>query len=302
MRATLYTFIILFIIINNGCSQEKKPDSVVTNIDLLKKNIENVTNFKLPEKLELLGEKIPLEIPEVRERAEREFYLLLQQPGQIILYLKRAGKLFPMYEKIIKENDMPDDLKYLSVAESALYMAQSSKGAVGLWQIMEGTAKNLGLQVDEYVDERRHPEKSTQAAMKYLKEGYKTYKSWLIAVAGYNMGHENIQSSMRFQSGEDYFDLYLNEETSRFIFRIALIKEIMENPGKYGFHIPKEEIYKPDKVKKIKCSSAIPDLSVWAKANGTTYKYVKLLNTWILARELKAPKNGKAYEIAVPEN
>jgi membrane-bound lytic murein transglycosylase D len=300
MRATLYSLIALFLIINNGCSQQKKSDSINTNVDLLKKNIENVTTYKLPEKLELLGEKIPLEIPEVRERAEREFFLLLQQPGQIILYLKRAGKLFPMYERIIRENDMPDDLKFLSVAESALYMAQSTKGAVGLWQLMDGTAKNLGLQVDEYVDERRHPEKSTRAAMKYLKDGYKTYKSWLIALGGYNMGHENIQSSMRFQSGEDYFDLYLNEETSRFIFRIALIKEIMENPTKYGFNIPKEEIYRPDKTKIIKCRGAIPDLSVWAKANGTTYKYVKLLNPWILARELKAPKNGRVYEIAVP--
>ncbi|MCL5992006.1 MAG: lytic transglycosylase domain-containing protein [Bacteroidetes bacterium] len=146
-----------------------------------------LSSLKIPHQLEFCGEKIPLDIPEVKERAEREFYLLLQQPGQIILYIKRSGRYFPMYERIIKEKNLPDDLKYLSVAESALYMSRSSKGAVGLWQFMPGTARSYGLQVDDYVDERRQPEKSTDAALEYLKDGFNQHKSWLLSAAGYNI-------------------------------------------------------------------------------------------------------------------
>jgi membrane-bound lytic murein transglycosylase D len=257
--------------------------------------------FKLPENLTFCGEKIPLEIPEVKERAEREFYLLLQQPGQIILYLKRAGRYFPMYNEIIREMNMPDDIKYLSVAESALYMARSPKNAYGLWQFMEGTAKKMGLLINDYVDERCHPEKSTRAALEYLAQGYQMTKSWMLTAAGYNMGNTGVVNSIEYQSVNDFFELFLNEETSRFIFRIAIIKEVMENAEKYGFTLSPEDIYKPDNGKIIRWKESIPNLANWASQQGTTYKVVKLLNPWILKRELPSPPKGYIYEILIPE-
>lgn len=270
-----------------------------------KKHEQNYFEFlsaiNFPEKLDFCGEEIPLENPEVRESAEREFYLLLQQPGQIILYLKRSGRYFPMFEKIIKQHDMPDDLKYLSVAESALYQARSNVGAIGLWQFMPETAKLMGLEVDEFVDERRHPEKSTHAAMKYLKEGFKNHKSWILTAAGYNMGHTGLMENLSFQSTDSYFDLHLNEETSRYIFRIAIIKHIMQNAHVYGFHFPDEKRYKAEKTEIVKVKSAIQDLSAWAKANGTTYKDIKRLNPWIMKRNLPAAEQGRIYEIEIPD-
>lgn len=258
-----------------------------------------ISTVRLPDQLELCGEIIPLNDPEVRERAEREFYMLLQQPGQIVLYMKRSGRYFPIYEKQLKEASMPDDLKYLSVAESALFMARSSKGAVGLWQLMEGTARALGLTVNDEVDERKNPEKSTQAALQYLKQGFSAHKSWLLTLAGYNMGHTGVKNNREFQDADSYFDLFLNEETSRFIFRIAIIKEFMANPVKYGFDVPKSEYYKPDFGRTVNESGAVSDLAQWAKQNGTSYKDVKLLNPWILGRKLSSPKGG-SYQILIP--
>ncbi|MBI5324918.1 MAG: lytic transglycosylase domain-containing protein [Ignavibacteriae bacterium] len=276
--------------------------SFVFSISVLKAQnlFSYLSSLKLPNHLEFCGEKIPLDIPEVKERAEREFYLLLQQPGQIILYIKRSGRYFPIFEKTIREKNLPDDLKYLSVAESALYMSRSSKGAVGLWQFMPGTARAYDLQVDDYVDERRHPEKSTEAALEYLKDGYKQHKSWILSAAGYNMGNSNVASHLDFQNGNNFFDLFLNEETSRYILRIVVIKEIMSNPEKYGFKIEANDKYTPDNVKYIDCNEEIPNLSKWATDNGSTYKDVKLLNPWILDKKLPKPSKGDVYKIAVP--
>jgi hypothetical protein len=249
--------------------------------------------------LTFCGEKVPLDIPEVRERAEREFYLNLQTPGQLILYIKRAGRFFPLFEQMFKEEHVPDDLKYLAVAESALFMARSPKDAIGVWQFMEPTARSMGLRVDEFIDERRHVGKSTKAAIQYLKSGYSASKSWSLAAAGYNMGHGSVKENIDFQKGETFYDLFLNEETSRYILRIAIIKELMEHAKKYGLNISEEDIYKPSKVKTVKVDRPIVDLAEWAINNGTSYKDVKLLNPWILKRALPAPK-GTPYYIDVP--
>ena len=259
-----------------------------------------ISSLKVPEKLDFCGERVPLEISEVRERAEREFYTLLQQPGQVILYLKRSGRYFPMFEENLKKQNMPDDIKYLAVAESALYMARSAKDAVGIWQFIPSTAMKMGLIVNELVDERRHPKKSTIAALKYLKSGYNEHKSWFLAAAGYNMGHENVEKHLNYQSTNDIFELFMNEETSRYILRIVIIKEIMQNAEKYGFRLNPEDIYKPDQVKIVK-TRAIENLSAWAKEQATTYKFVRLLNPWILQRNLPAMPGNQMYEIAVPE-
>lgn len=289
----------LLIVIITCCSEPKEMNSQ-TEINSLS-HFDFISSINLPDHLDFCGEELPLDIPEVKERAEREFYLLLQQPGQIMLYLKRSGRLFPMYEKIIEEYEMPDDLKYLSVAESALYMSRSAKGAVGLWQFIPSTAKIMGLTVNDYVDERRHPEKSTIAAMKYLKDGYAKHGSWILTAAGYNMGHTGVAQSLSYQNADDYFDLFLNEETSRFIFRIAIIKELMKNHQKYGFSFDNEDWYKPYRTTTIIETKSISDLHTWAVENGTTYKWVKLLNPWILKRRLPSPPKGNTWEILVPD-
>ncbi|OGX55832.1 MAG: hypothetical protein A2447_03965 [Omnitrophica WOR_2 bacterium RIFOXYC2_FULL_38_12] len=293
IRIFLVILMLFFISCSKGSnSQETKTLSSPSNYLL---------QYTLPDKLFFCGERVPLEIEEVRERAEREFYLNLQSPGQIIIYLKRAGRFFPMFEKKLMENNVPDDLKFLSVAESALYMPRSSKDAVGLWQFIPKTGKNMGLQIDEYVDERRHPEKSTQAAIEYLIMGYKSSKSWMLAAAGYNMGHENLSDNLKFQNSDNFFDLFLNEETSRYILRIVIVKEIMQNPQKYGFELGPNQQYKPFKYKIVSESGAITNLNDWAKKHKTTYKEVKLLNPWILQRSLPAPPKGKFWEIAIPK-
>jgi hypothetical protein len=298
-KLLFYAFLIAVL----SCSDNKDLTSQ-QNVNLLKDQenfLTYLSKVKLPEKLEIFGEKIPLEIPEVRERAEREFYLNLQQPGQLILYIKRSGKYFPTFEKIIESMSMPKDFKYLSVAESALYMARSPKDAIGLWQFIAPTGKAMGLQIDDYVDERRNLTKSTEAAMKYLKGGFQKHKSWVLAAAGYNMGHENLSDNVDFQNVNSFFDLFLNDETSRYILRIAIIKELMENPQKYGLVLSKEDTYKPDAVKYIEVQGSVPSISDWAKSHGTTYKDVKLLNPWILKRNLPAPNKGGSYQIAVPQ-
>ena len=243
-------------------------------------------DYKLPSELSWCNEKVPLTDPEVRERAEREFYLLLQQKGQIVLYIKRSGKYFPIFEKIIKEQNLPDDLKYLSVAESALYMSRSSKSAFGLWQFMEGTAKTYGLRVDKFVDERANIIKSTNAAMKYLSSSKKSFGSWTLAAAAYNMGNTGVSNALKNQSIDNYWDLYLNEETSRFIFRIVLIKEIMKNPERYGIFVNEKDKYSLGKTKIEKVNGKIDDLIKWAKSKKNSYKDVRLLNPWILTNGL----------------
>ncbi len=307
-----YIFLIVAIFFFSSCDDSNLLKSQANNNSNFSNNnikeneiIDNYNSFltkiDIPSKLDFCGERIPLEIDEVRERVEREFYMLLQQQGQILLYLKRSGKYFPTFEKILKEENAPDDLKYLSVAESALFMARSGKGAIGLWQFMEETAKSYGLTVNDYVDERRHVVKSTYAGIEYLKRGYIKYKSWISAAAAYNMGFGGFSENLNFQSQDNYFDLFLNEETSRYIFRIVVIKEIMSNPQKYGYNISPELLYKPEKVKIVKETNAIPNLAIWAKSHGTSYKDVKLLNLWILKRELPAPGKDSFYEILIPQ-
>jgi hypothetical protein len=260
----------------------------------------NISTLRLPAKLDFCGEQIPLDDPEVRKRMDREFLLNLQWDGQVMLYLKRSAEFFPMFDSIMAQEGAPNDLKFLSVAESALYQAQSGKGAVGLWQFVAETAKRYGLQVDDYVDERRDPVKSTRAAVRLLKDNKARFGSWALSAAAYNMGEAATQDDMTFQSGSSYFDLYLNEETSRYLFRIVALKEIMLHPEKYGYYLEKNDYYRPIPSTTVAVNTDIPNLAQWAAKNGTTYKMVKLLNPWILKRALPKPAANDPYVIAIP--
>ena len=260
----------------------------------------NISVLKLPEKLDFCGEPVPMDDPEVRKRMDREFLLNLQWDGQVMLYLKRSGEFFDMYDRILKEEDAPNDLKYLSVAESALFQAQSSKGAVGLWQFIPETGRRYGLRIDDNVDERRNPEKSTRAAVRMLKDNYKRFGSWALSAAAYNMGEGQVQDDISFQGSRSYYDLYLNEETSRYVFRVVALKEIVGHPDRYGYFLKKEDYYPVTPTRIVNVDEEISNLAQWAQSQGTSYKNVKLLNPWILKRSLPKPSAGQSWQIAVP--
>jgi hypothetical protein len=260
----------------------------------------NISMFQLPAKLDFCGEEIPLASPEVRKRMDREFLLNLQWDGQVMLYLKRSAEFFPLFDSLLALEGAPADLKYLAVAESALFMAQSGKGAVGLWQFIPETARRYGLRVDDFVDERRNPEKSTRAAIRYLKENQQRFGSWALAAAAYNMGEAATDDDLAYQGGKTYFDLYLNEETSRYVFRIVAIKEIMQHPDRYGFYLTRDDYYQPALTRVVTVREEIANLARWAESQGSTYKAVKLLNPWILKRTLPKPAPDAPYQIAVP--
>lgn len=262
----------------------------------------NLSNLKLPDTLSFCGEPVPLNDRDVRQKLERELLVIAQDDGQVILYIKRSATHFPTFEKVLKEEEAPEDLKYLSVAESALYMAQSSKGAVGLWQFIPATGQRYGLQIDDSIDERRNVEKSTRAAARYLKDNQKIFKSWTLSAAAYNMGEAALADDIRFQRRNSYFDLYLNEETSRYLYRILAIKLIMSNPSAWGIVVDPGDTYAMPETESVEVKERIPDLAAWAAEHDCRYKDVKLLNPWILRRALPAPPAGRSWTVLVPEN
>lgn len=250
----------------------------------------------LPDTLSFCGEPVPLQYQDVRERMEREFYTTLHGDAQIVLLLKQAGRVFPLLEERLHQAGLPDDIKYLVVAESGLRNVVSAKGAAGLWQFTEDAARGVGLEVNYWIDERFNLEKTTSAAMKFLRDLYDRFRSWTLAAAAYNAGPENITDNVKFQWEGDYYRLFLNEETSRYIFRIVALKEILSHPVQYGFILGKGEVYEPYDVKQVEVNAPIPNLALWAKEHGTSYRDIKMLNPWILKRKLPYGQ----YVITVP--
>jgi len=206
---------------------------------------------RLPESMDFAGENAPLNISDVKERFERELLVNANLDASTLLIIKRANRAFPLIEPILKKNGIPDDFKYLAVIESALVNAVSPAGARGVWQFMPETAKERGLEVNETVDERYHLEKSTDAACKYLLAAKLKFGSWTLAAASYNGGMAGVNKQIEIQKVNNYYDLLLNDETSRYVFRILALKEIMKNPEKYGFILSKQELYENLPVRKI---------------------------------------------------
>jgi membrane-bound lytic murein transglycosylase D len=255
---------------------------------------------QFPDKIDFAGEEAPLHIPDVKERMDRELVVNEFMHGSTILILKRANKVFPVIEPILAKYNVPDDFKYLAVIESSLTNAVSSAGARGVWQFMPLTAKEKGLEVSETVDERYHLEKSTEAACKYLVVAKERFGSWTMAAASYNGGLNGLQSQIDFQGVNNYYDLLLNEETSRYVFRILALKEIMKNPAKYNFVLSQEKLYKKIPTRKIQVDSTVKDLAAFSKLQGINYKTLKYHNPWLRDRKLDNPTK-KVYEIEIPE-
>lgn len=250
-------------------------------------------------KMDFSGEEVPTFMADVQERLDKEMITNMNYHTNTTLVIKRANKVFPIIEPILAKYGVPDDFKYLAVIESSLVNAVSPAGARGVWQFMPETAKEKGMEVSDEVDERYHLEKSTEAACKYLLKAKEKFGSWTLAAASYNGGMNGISKKMEEQHVDNYYDLLLTEETSRYVFRILALKEIMKNSDKYGFSIPKEALYYSIPTKKIIIDSSITDLAKFAKSQGVNYKILKIHNPWLRDKKL-TNTSGKKYEIEIP--
>ena len=262
---------------------------------------ENTTYFDIPTEMDFASEKVPLNGYEIQERVDRELLINTHLHSSTILILKRANKVFPIIEPILLKYQVPDDFKYLAVIESALVNAVSSAGARGIWQFMPETAKEKGMEVSESVDERYHLEKSTEAACKYLVAAKEKFGSWTLAAASYNGGMAGITKQIEFQQETSYYDLLLNDETSRYVFRILALKTIMKNPEKYGFNLDPKLLYNNIKTRQIQIDSSVSNLAIFAKSQGINYKILKYHNPWLRDKKLDNPSR-KLYCIQIPTN
>lgn len=257
------------------------------------------TPMYFPAEVDFAGESAPLQINDVRERLDRELLINANLDATTVLIIRRANRVFPIIEPILQQYEVPNDFKYLAVIESALVNATSSSGAKGVWQFMPDTAREKGMEVNEYVDERYHLEKSTEAACKYLLDAKEKFGSWTMAAASYNSGMTGLSKKVEEQKVSDYYDLGLTEETSRYVFRILALKEIMKQPVLYGFSIYPTELYPQIPTKNIEVDSSINNLTSFAQSQGINYKVLKIHNPWLREKKLLNP-NKKKYEIKIP--
>lgn len=255
---------------------------------------------EVPKEIYFAGERIPLENFEVYERIDRELLVNTYWHSATILAIKRANRWFPVIEPILKKYNVPDDFKYLAVAESNLDNVVSPAGATGYWQFMKAAAEKYGLEVTSEVDERYHVEKSTEAACKYLMESYQKYGSWTMAAASYNMGVAGVDNQIGRQKTNNYYNLVLNIETSRYVARIVSLKLIMQSPHKYGFDLKETDLYNPLQTYEVELSYSVSDFADWSNAQGINYKILKMYNPWL--RDVKLTnRSGKTYKILMPE-
>lgn len=262
-------------------------------------NVPKKNHVDYPSEMDFCGEKVPTNQADVKERLDREMLVNINLNASTAILIKRANKVFPIIEPILAKYNVPDDFKYLAVIESGLINAISPSGAKGVWQFMPGTAKESKLEITEQVDERYHIEKSTQAACEYLIKAKNKFGNWTVAAASYNGGITGLQNHINFQQTSDYYNLWLTDETARYMFRILALKEIMKNPEKYGYLIPKEALYPKINTKKIMIDSSITNLSTFAISQGINYKILKTHNQWLRDKKLDNPTK-KTYEIEIP--
>jgi membrane-bound lytic murein transglycosylase D len=246
------------------------------------------------------GEPLPMDNFDVRERLDRELTVNAYWHSSTLQNIKNSARFFPVIEEILEQNGIPEDFKYLAVAESSLTNASSPAGAKGIWQFMEASAEAYGLEVNREIDERYHLEKSTEAACRFLKDYYSQFGSWTLAAAAYNMGAPRLKKEMEAQRMDSYYDMNLNAETSRYIFRIVAVKEILSSPQKYGFYLETEDLYPPlADYSTVSVDTTIQNLGDFALKYGTTYRMLKVYNPWLLTSSLPN-KSRRTYELKIP--
>ena len=270
--------------------------------DSIQKNVAKeyrISSIDIPEDLNFAGETVPQSDPEILERVDREFLVNTYWQSNALLLMKRANKYFPIIEPILAQNGIPDDFKYLAVAESGLTNVVSPAGATGFWQIMRETGREYGLEVNSNVDERYHLKKSTEVACEYLKKWKERYGSWALTAAAYNAGPGAISKYMGIQQVDTYWDLLLGDETGRYVFRIMAIKEILSNPEKYGFHIDEKDMYASVPTFTVEIDKPVNDFADFAKEYEISYKILKRHNPWLREPHLNN-SSGKKYAIEIP--
>lgn len=256
-------------------------------------------SYDLPTQISFAGEAVPLDRSDLREQIDKELQINIYFHSNTIFLIKRANQWLPQFEPILKKHGIPDDFKYLPLIESGLLNQVSPANAVGFWQIVKSAGKENGLEITREVDERYDPIKSAEAACKYLNQAYKKFGNWTLVAASYNRGMSGLNRAIEKQKVDSYYDLFLNEETARYVFRILAIKEIIENPERYGFKISPQHLYQQDSLKYIEVDTTIPDLVDFALAQGTNYKLLKRFNPWLRDDRLTVKKN-ETYQIALP--
>lgn len=271
------------------------------NTESERPNVLSMTaSVDIPQSMSFANEKIDFDRYDYHERMDRELNSFTYFHSTTLLLFKRANRIFPIIEPILKKEGVPDDIKYIAVIESSLdYRATSPARAVGLWQFMASTAPQYGLEVSNEVDERYHIEKSTVSACRYLKDAYRKYGSWSAAALSYNGGQGRISSESSKQRTSNALDLWLVDETTRYYYRMLAIKEIFENPRKYGFVIQSQHLYKPIDFNEKVVTTSIPDLVTFAQQNNITYAQLKDFNSWLRSDKLTV-KPGKSYSLLIP--
>ncbi len=270
-------------------------------VEVNAENDYNVYALEVPETLDFAGEEVPLHLPDVKERMDRELLVNTYWQSNGLLLFKRANKYFPIIEPILKEYGVPDDFKYLAVIESGLQNVTSPAGARGFWQIMKATGKENGMEINDNVDERFHLEKATRVACKYLLASKEKFGNWTSAAAAYNAGNGGINRRLEEQQVTSYYDLLLGEETGRYIFRVIALKEIFTNAKKYGFNFDPEDLYRHIPTYEVAVDTVVTDFASFAKKFDINYKILKIHNPWLRENKLNN-KSRTLYKIAIPEN
>lgn len=264
-------------------------------------NFQPVTSPAVPKKINFAGSDFDFDRIDMYERLDRELSQMCYSHSATLLMLKRANRYFPVIAPILKRNGVPEDLVYLACIESTLNpRAYSSAKAAGIWQFLASTAKQYGLEVNDYVDERYNLEKATAAAARYLKNAYYKYGNWESAMASYNGGQGRISTELEAQLADSAFDLYLVEETTRYVYRILAAKALMENPTKYGFNLLADQFYTPEAYTEVTVNSTIDNLPQWALDHGITYAMLREYNPWLRSKSLPVTE-GKSYMIKIPK-
>jgi|SRR5687767_1731009 len=294
---TLLAGFLSFVVFSSFYEKDPKMVPITSNDTSAWKPM--ATSFDLSKTFYLAGEPLPPDNFDAIERLDRELLINVYLHATTLLHIKTANRYFPVIEPILKSHGIPDDFKYLCVAESSLRMATSPAGAKGLWQFVEYVGRAYDLTITSEVDERYHVEKSTEAACRFLLYLKERFGSWTMAAAAYNMGETSIANRIQEQKSNNYYDLNLNDETSRYVFRIIAIKEIMENPETYGFSVEDEHLYDPHDYTTVAVNEPIYSIGDFAVKHGTSYRMIKVLNPWLISSTLKNVV-GKNYEIRIP--
>ena len=264
------------------------------------RNMYTVYGVEIPDQVTFAGEIVPLDLFDVKEALDRELLSNTYFHSQTIRLIKLANRYFPQIEPVLRANLVPDDFKYLAVAESGLSQAVSPSKAVGFWQLLKGTAMEYGLEVGPEVDERYHIVKSTEVACKYLIESFRKYGNWTMTAASYNAGRKGMDRQIERQKTDNYYDLLLNEETARYLYRVVAFKLIFEDPSAYGFNLSEKDLYPEIPVYRVEIDTSVASFADFADARGTNYKILKYLNPWLRDNKMSNP-GRKTYEILLPE-